>query len=52
MPLINCKVELNLKWINHCVLSAYHKDNDANSNNIICNINGTKLYIPLVTLPT
>ena len=51
MPLINCKVELKLKWMNHYVLSANGKDNDeANSNNIIFNIKDTKLIVSLVTL--
>ena len=36
VALINCNVELKLKWTNHCALSANGKDNDhANSNNII-----------------
>ena len=36
IPLINCKVELKLKWAKYCVLSAAGADNnDANSNNII-----------------
>ena len=36
MPLINCKVELKLKWTKYCVLFAAEVDNnDANSNNII-----------------
>ena len=39
MLLINCKVELKLKWMNHCVLSAAGAGNDdANSNNIIFTI--------------
>ena len=39
MPLINCKVELKLKFTNYCVLSAADADiNDANSNNIIFTI--------------
>ena len=47
MLLINCEVELKLKWTNHCVLSANGNDNnDVNSNNIIF---GTK-YVPVVTL--
>ena len=34
MSLINCRVELKLKWINHCALSTNDKDKDnANSNN-------------------
>ena len=27
MPLINCKVELKLKWTKYCVLSAASHDN-------------------------
>ena len=35
MPLINCKVELKLKWTKYCVLSAKGNDNDNdNANNI------------------
>ena len=44
MPSINCKVELKLKWSNHCVFSAASVDNDdANSNNITFTIEDTKL---------
>ena len=51
MPLINWKVELKRKWMNHCVLSANGNDNiDADPNNIIFTIKGTKLYVPIVTL--
>ena len=50
MPLINCKVELKLKWTKYCVLFAAEVDNnDANSNNIIFIIKDTKLYVPVVT---
>ena len=36
MSLINCKVELELKLMDHCVLSANGNDNhNSNSNNII-----------------
>ena len=46
MSLINCKVELKLKWTNHCVLSENGNDNDdTNSNNIILTIKDTKLYV-------
>ena len=48
MSLINFKVELKLKWINHYVLSANGDDNDdANYNNIIFTIKDTKLYVPV-----
>ena len=51
IPLINCKVELKLKWTKYCVLFAAEVDNnDTNSNNIIFIIKDTKLYVPVVTL--
>ena len=54
MPLINCKVELKLKWTKYCVLSAASNENDINvnnnANNIIFTIKDTKLYVPVVTL--
>ena len=43
MPLINCKVKLNLTWKKECVFSTY---NGAT----VFIINDTKLYIPVVTL--
>ena len=46
MPLINCKLELKLKWTKYSVLSAAGIENnineDANANNIIFTINDTK----------
>ena len=51
MPLINCKIELKLKSIMYCVLSAAGADNnDANSNYFIFNIKDKKLYDPIVTI--
>ena len=51
MPLINYKVELKLKWTNHCALQALGADNvDGNSNNITFTIKNTKLYLLVVTL--
>ena len=51
MSLINCKVELKLKWTNYCVLSAAGAHNaNTNSNNIIFTITDTKLYVPVITL--
>ena len=56
MPLINCKVELKLKWTKYCVLSeagndiVNDNDNDDDGNNIIFTIKETKLYVPVVTL--
>ena len=43
MPLINCKIRLNLTWKKECVLSS--NDGDA-----VFIINDTKLYVPVVTL--
>ena len=43
MPLINCKIKLNLTWKKECVLST-------NSGLAVFIINDTKLYVPVVTL--
>ena len=43
MPLINCKIKLNLTWKKECVLS-----NQDGATLFI--INDTKVYVPLVTL--
>ena len=43
MPLINCKIKLNLTWKKDCVLST----DDCNA---IFIINDAKLYVPVVTL--
>ena len=51
MALINCKLELKLKWTKYCVLTAAGADNDnANLDDIIFTIIDTKLYVPVVTL--
>ena len=51
VPLINCKIKLNLTWKKECVLST---DNDVAAPNLANNpvfiINDTKLYVPVVTL--
>ena len=43
MPLINCKIKLNLTWKKECVLST-------GAGEAVFIINDTKLYIPVVTL--
>ena len=43
MPLINCKIKLNLAWKKECMLSIH-------AGNTIFIINDTKLYVPVVTL--
>ena len=45
MPLINCKVELSLKWIENCVLTTA-----ANTNKATFELTDEKLYVPIVTL--
>ena len=52
MPMVNCKVEMRLKWTKHCVLTVAGVDHaEANRNNIILTIKDKKLYVPVVTLP-
>ena len=43
MPLINCKIKLNLTWKKECVLSTHGGET-------VFIINDTKLYVPVVTL--
>ena len=50
MPLINCKVELKLRWTKHRVLSVAGTDNVNGNNDTIFTIKDTKLYVPVVTL--
>ena len=51
MLLINCKVELKIKWTKYCVWSAPGADNaNVNSNNIIFTIKKSKLYVSVVTV--
>ena len=45
MPLINCKIELSLKWIENCILSSA-------GTAATFTITDTKLYVPVVTLKT
>ena len=46
-PLINCKVELSLKWIQNCVLTT-----SANANKATFKIPNAKVYVLVVTLST
>ena len=49
--MINCKVELKIKWAKYCILTENRNDNaNANSNNIVFTTKDTKLYVPFVTL--
>ena len=49
MPLVNCKVDLELTWTKDCVISS----NNAAGNAVVSfKITDTKLYVPIVTLST
>ena len=53
MPLINCKIHLELNWNDDCVM--YGADNyaggdNANDRETKFQITSTKLYVPVVTL--
>ena len=50
MPLINCKIKLNLTWKKECVLSTLDDDAANPENNAVFIINDTKLYVPVVNL--
>ena len=50
MPLIICKIKLNLTWKKECVLSTLDDDAANPENNAVFIINDTKLYVPVVTL--
>ena len=42
MPLVNCKIHLELNWSKDCVVST--------RNDTVFKITNTKLYVPIVTL--
>ena len=53
MPLINCKVELSLKWMENCVLTTADIDANANAtgaDSANFEITDVKLYVLIVTL--
>ena len=53
MPLINCKVELSLRWIENCVLTTAAVDANADAtgaDSATFKITDAKLYVPTVTL--
>ena len=53
MPLINCKIHLELNWNNNCVMygADAYADGD-NNRETTFQITSTKLYVPIVTLST
>ena len=53
MPLINCKIKLSLKWIEHCVLTSAAIGANANAtgaDTATFKITDAKVYVPIVTL--
>ena len=55
MPLINCKIHLELNWNNNCVIYgvySYAGGDNANNRETIFKITSTKLYVPIITLST
>ena len=55
MPLINCKIHLELNWNNNCVMygaDTYAGGDNANNRETTFQITSTKLYVPVVTLST
>ena len=55
MPLINCKIHLELNWNNNCVMygaDTYVGGDNASNRETTFKITSTKLYVPIVTLST
>ena len=55
MPLINCKIHLELNWNDDCVMhdaDTYLGGNNVNDREAAFQITSTKLYVPVVTLST
>ena len=51
MPLINCKVDLSLKWIEKCVLTtAAIGANAKGADSATFKTTDAKLYVPVITL--
>ena len=53
MPLINCKVELSLRWIENCMLTSAPVGNNADETGVdsaTFKITDVKRYVPIVTL--
>ena len=55
MPLINCKIHLEINWSNNCVMYGavtYAGGDNVNNRETTFQITSTKLYVPVVTLST
>ena len=51
MPLINCKIHLELNWNNNCVMYGADINVDGNDRETTFKIS-TNLYVPIITLST
>ena len=55
MPLINCKIHLELNWNNNCVMygaDTFAGGDNANNRETTFQMTSTKSYVPAVTLST
>ena len=54
MPLVNCKIRLELNWNNYCVMygADTYAGGDNNNREATYQITSTNLYVPVVTLST
>ena len=52
MPLINCRIHLELNWNNNCVMYGADANADGNDRETTFKITSIKLYVPIVTLST
>ena len=55
MPLMNCKIHLELNWNNSCVMhgaDTYAGGDNANDRETLFKITSAKLYVKMVTLST
>ena len=50
MPLINCKIHLELNWNNNCVMYGDNNNADDADRETTFQITSTKLYVPIATL--
>ena len=50
MPLVNCKLHLELNWNNNCVMYGADANGDGNDSETTFKTTSIKLYVPIVTL--
>ena len=52
MPLINCKLHLELNWYNNCLIYGDNDNAGGDNRETTFQITSTKLYVPIVTFST